>query len=378
MSEPKRIWLSPPHMGGSELKYVTEAFESNFIAPLGPMVDRFERDFSELTGMPHCVALSSGTAAIHLALRYYGIGAGDTVFASTLTFIGSITPILYQNATPVFIDSSADSWNMDVDLLAQALADAKKQNKLPKAVLPTDLYGQSCDAQAIRALCDEYGVRLIIDAAESVGAEYQGKHTGQHGHAATYSFNGNKIMTTSGGGMLASHDAKLIEVARNLSQAARDPAPHYEHTTYGYNYRMSNIVAAIGVGQLEVLKDHVERRRAINAEYRRLLENAERGITFLREASYGRSNHWLSVILIDPAKAGFDRETARLTLEKDNIEARPVWKPMHLQPLFRDARVVGGTVSERLFRDGLCLPSGSAMTMDDVQRVCAHITKLLR
>lgn len=374
MSENKRIWLSPPHMGGNELKYVQEAFESNFIAPLGPMVDRFEKEFAEFTGMPHCVALSSGTAAIHLALRHYGIGAGDTVFASTLTFIGSITPILYQNATPVLIDADATTWNMDVNLLAQALADAKKQNKLPKAVLPTDLYGQSCDAKAIRALCDEYSVKLIIDAAESVGASYHGKHTGHDGHVAAYSFNGNKVMTTGGGGMLASYDKKLIDQARNLSQAARDPAPHYEHSTYGYNYRISNVAAAIGVGQLEVLKDHVERRRAINARYRAQLGKLP-GITFLEEAAYGRSNQWLTVIRINAKTFGADRETMRIALEKDNIEARPVWKPMHLQPVFKDVRVIGGGVSEMLFSDGLCLPSGSSMTDADIDRVCAVFTK---
>ncbi len=375
MSEKPRIWLSPPHMGGSELKYVEEAFASNFIAPLGPMVDRFEQKFTEFTGIPHCVALSSGTAAIHLALRYYGVGAGDTVFASTLTFIGSVAPILYQNAKPVFIDADAASWNMDVNLLAQALADAKKKNQLPKAVLPTDLYGQSCDAQAIRALCDEYGVKLIIDAAESVGAEYQGRHTGHEGHAAAYSFNGNKIMTTSGGGMLASHDKQLIETARNLSQAAREPAPHYEHSTYGYNYRMSNITAAIGVGQLEVLPDHIARRRAFFARYRDALSTLP-GIRFMPEAAYGRSNRWLSVMLVDPDTAGTDRETIRLALEKENIESRPVWKPMHLQPVFNDAPIIGGSVSESFFRDGLCLPSGSAMSDADIDRVITQIKKL--
>ncbi len=374
MSDKPRIWLSPPHMGGNELKYVTEAFESNFIAPLGPMVDRFEKDFAELTGIPHCTAVSSGTAAIHLALRYYGIGAGDTVFASTLTFIGSITPILYQNATPVFIDADPTTWNMDVDLLAQALEDAKKQNKLPKAVLPTDLYGQSCDAGPMRELCNQYGVKLIIDAAESVGASYGGKHAGYAGDAAAFSFNGNKVMTTSGGGMLASHDKKLIDTARNLSQAARDPAPHYQHSTYGYNYRMSNIAAAIGVGQLEVLGDHVARRRAINARYRAQLGKLP-GITFLEEASDGRSNQWLTVIRIDAKAFGADREQMRLALEADNIEARPVWKPMHLQPVFKDVKTIGGSVSEALFSDGLCLPSGSAMTDADVDRVCAFFTR---
>ena len=377
MSENKRIWLSPPHMGGSELNYVAEAFESNFIAPLGPMVDRFERDFSALTGLPHCVALSSGTAAIHLALRYFGVGAGDTVFASSLTFIGSVSPILYQGATPIFIDSDPTTWNMDVNLLAQALADAKKQNTLPKVVLPTDLYGQSCDAGAIRELCDQYGVKLVIDAAESVGASYGGKHAGYAGDAAAFSFNGNKIMTTSGGGMLASHDKKLIDEARFLSQAARDPAPHYEHTTYGYNYRMSNIVAAVGVGQLEVLKDHVNRRRAINARYREMLGKLP-GITFMQEADYGRANKWLTVMLIDAAAFGTDREAVRLALETHNIESRPVWKPMHLQKLFAGARTVGGSVCERLFRDGLCLPSGSAMSDADVDRVCGLITALTK
>ncbi len=246
MTANQRIFLSPPHMSGRERTYIDEAFESNYIAPLGPMVDRFEAAFTQLTGIPHCVALSSGTAAIHLALRVLGVGPSDTVMASSLTFIGSVSPVLYQGATPIFIDADRASWTMDVNLLADALADAKKKNKLPKAVIPTDLYGQSCDASAIKKLCDAYGVALVIDAAESVGATYNGHHAGYFGDVAAFSFNGNKIITTSGGGMLASHNKKIIDEARFLSQQARDPGAHYEHSTYGYNYRMSNISAAIG------------------------------------------------------------------------------------------------------------------------------------
>lgn len=377
MSDTPRMFLSPPHLGGNEMRYVEEAFASNYIAPLGPMVDRFEQQFAEISGIPHCVALNSGTAAIHLALRGLGVGRGDTVFASSLTFIGSVAPVLYQEATPVFIDADAQSWNMDVALLAEALADAKQKGRLPKAVLPTDLYGQSCDVDAIRALCDQYGIALIVDAAESVGSTYKGKHAGYGGHAAAFSFNGNKIVTSSGGGLLASHDKKLIDEARFLSQQARDPAPHYEHHTFGYNYRMSNIVAAIGCGQLDVLGERVARRRAIFEQYKTQLSKLH-GIRFMEEAATGASNRWLSVILVDAKTFGVDRETIRLALEKENIESRPVWKPMHLQPVFKDAKVIGGGVSERLFRDGLCLPSGSAMSDADISRVCALIRGLQR
>ncbi|MFO0457437.1 MAG: DegT/DnrJ/EryC1/StrS family aminotransferase [Alphaproteobacteria bacterium] len=367
-----RIYLSPPHMSGREETYVAEAFASNFIAPLGPMVDRFEAEFSRQTGFAHCLALSSGTAAIHLALRCLGIAAGDRVYASSLTFIGSITPILFQNATPVFIDAAADSWNMDVALVAEKLAEDKKKNQLPKAILPTDLYGQSCDLDALRALADDYGIALVIDAAESVGASYKGRFAGRGAHAACYSFNGNKIITTSGGGMLASDDKALIDEARKLSQQAREPAAHYEHVTYGYNYRLSNISAAIGVGQLEVLAERVTRRRAIYDYYRTHL-GALPGLRFVPEMAYGQSNRWLSVMLVDANKFGTDRETIRLALEKENIESRPVWKPMHLQPVFKGAEIVAGEMSEALFRDGLCLPSGSAMTKTDLDRVVAAI-----
>ena len=368
MSTQGRIFLSPPHMGGNELTYVHEAFASNYIAPLGPMVERFEADFAKLSGIPHCLALSSGTAAIHLALRGLGVSRGDIVFASDLTFIGGIAPILYLGATPVFIDADEATWTMNPALLAQALSDARKLNQLPRAVLPTDLYGQSCDLNAICKVCEEFDVPLVVDAAESVGATYGQRHAGDRGVAACYSFNGNKIITTSGGGMLASHDRKFIEEARNLSQQARLPAAHYEHTTYGYNYRMSNICAAIGVGQLEVLAARVARRRAIFDYYRSFLGDLP-GISFMPEAPYGKGNRWLSVMLVDPAAFGADRETVRKALEKADIEARPVWKPMHLQPVFGKRRVVGSNVSARLFERGLCLPSGTAMDDEDLARI---------
>jgi len=370
-----RIFLSPPHMGGNELRYVEDAFASNYIAPLGPMVDRFEQKFSEISGLPYCVALTSGTAAIHLALRTLDVGPGDTVFCSDLTFIGSIAPVLYQGATPVFIDADAQSWNMDVQLLAQALAEAHAANALPKAVLVTDLYGQCADYDAIHTLCEQYGVAMVTDAAESVGASYKGQHAGNVGYAAAFSFNGNKIITSSGGGLLASHNKKIIDEARFLSQQARDPAPHYEHTTFGYNYRMSNIVAAVGCGQLDVLAERVTRRRAVFARYREKLAHLP-GVHFMEEAETGQCNRWLSVITIDPEYFGCDREKIRLALEVENIESRPVWKPMHLQPVFKDCRIIGGEVGNKLFRDGLCLPSGTAMSDADIDRICGLLAAL--
>lgn len=377
MARTERIFLSPPHMSGKELRYIEEVFSSNYIAPTGPMIDAFERDFSDYTGIPHCVALCSGTAAIHLGLRVMGIGAGDEVYAASLTFIGSIAPILYQNATPVLIDADKDSWTMDVNLLQQTLADAAKHNRLPKAVLPTDLYGQSCDITAIRAVCDMYAVPVIVDAAESVGALYQGKHAGYHAHAAAFSFNGNKIITSSGGGMLASHDKKLIDEARKLSQQARERAAHYEHVTVGYNYRMSNVVAAIGRAQLEVIEQRVARRREIAAHYKEAFAQVA-GIKFMPEMDYGRHTRWLSVVLIDAEKFGCDREQIRLALEADNIESRPLWKPMHMQPVFKDVRMIGGAVSEQSFAQGLCLPSGSSMSDAQVDKVITRIMALGR
>ena len=362
-----QIFLSPPHMGQHEREFVAQAFDSNFIAPLGPMVDAFEKEFSEYVGIEHCVALSSGTAAMHLALRHLGINPKDEVFASTLTFIGSVSPISFLGADPVFIDACRSTWNMDPNLLDNELKSCAAKGKLPKAVIPTDLYGQCSDYDEILEICNYYDVPIIIDAAESLGAEYKNRKAGAAGHASIFSFNGNKIITTSGGGMLASEDTELIEHARKLSQQAREPFPHYEHMEIGYNYRMSNILAAIGRGQLRVLDERVKRKRHIFKYYKNLLKKVS-GIKFMPEASYGKSNRWLTTILVNQDKFGANHETVRLALEKNNIESRPIWKPMHLQPVFKDCRCIGGKVAEDLFNQGLCLPSGTAMTELDIDR----------
>jgi dTDP-4-amino-4,6-dideoxygalactose transaminase len=446
-----RLFLSPPHLGDEEFVFVREAFASNYIAPLGPMVDAFESEFAEYTGIPHCLALASGTAAMHLALLELGVGPGDEVLASTHTFIGSVSPVTFLGASLAFIDSDPATWNMDSDLLSEELAECAKRGKLPKAVIPTDLYGQCCDLPRIMDLCAQYEVPVVCDSAEAMGAFYGTTGVRDHGttdyglrtkdhrkgttdhrrgttdhglrttdrqpevssqwsvvsgpspevsgltaawhhagcgaKAAVYSFNGNKIMTTSGGGMLASHDQKLIEHARKLSQQARDPAPHYEHTEIGYNYRMSNILAAIGRGQLRVLDERVAAKRRIFERYQQLLGDLP-GITFMPEAPTGRCNRWLTVILIGDESVvsgqssrsprtsnGVTPESVRLALEAENIESRPVWKPMHLQPVFRNCRVRGGAVSERLFRLGLCLPSGTAMTPSDIERVAGIVRR---
>ena len=419
-------------MSGLELEFIKDAFESNYVAPLGPMVDAFEKEFAEYVGIKHCLALSSGTAAMHLALGILGVGPGDKVFASTLTFIGSVTPISFLGAVPVFIDADRSTWNMDPDLLAEELEACSENGSLPKAVVPTDLYGQCCDLGQIVEICHGYGVPVICDSAESLGARYtlatdthgytwtskdqinktdlrpptsdHWKHAGCGARAAVFSFNGNKIITTSGGGMLVSDDAELIERAKKLSQQARDPAPHYEHSEIGYNYRMSNILAAIGQGQLRVLEERVNRKREIFDYYKKALGDLP-GIEFMPEAPYSRSNCWLTVILITPAEFGLDREKVRLALEGENIEARPVWKPMHMQPVFSPqitpvpspgatgqaqistdykggkrfpCRVVGGEVAEDLFERGLCLPSGTAMAEEDLDRVISVIHKCRR
>ncbi len=397
-----RIFLSPPHMGSEELKLIKEVFDSNYIAPLGPMVNSFEKEFAEYVGIKHCLAVSSGTAALHLALRGLHIKPGDEIFVSSFTFIASVTPVIFQGAKPVFIDCDRGTWTMDHDLLEQELEKCKTRHKLPKAIIPTDLYGQCCDYNRINRLSKKYNVPVIIDAAEAMGAYYKFdlpnkngeiklRHAGVSATAAIFSFNGNKIITTSGGGMLASDNKSLISHARHLSQQARDPYPFYEHSEIGYNYRMSNVLAAIGKGQLKVLDNRVERKRHVFDCYHSLLDGTP-GIAFMPEASYGCCNRWLTVVLIDPDIFGADRETVRSALESENIESRPVWKPMHMQPVFRidtnrersqnkatksnsayNARVVGGQVCESLFQYGLCLPSGTALSDKDIERVAKII-----
>lgn len=365
---PPRVFLSSPHMSGREEALVADAFASNWIAPLGPHVDSFQHEFARATGASHALALSSGTAALHLALLLAGVGPGDEVVVSSLTFSASVNPIRYLGATPVFVDSEGDSWNMDPSLLEEALEQRSRAGRPPKAVVPVHLYGQSADMDPILAACRRRDVAVIEDAAEALGATYKGRAPGTMGRSGIFSFNGNKIITTSGGGMLVSEDKGLIEHALKLATQARDPAPHYQHSEIGYNYRMSNVLAAIGRGQLQVLEDRVQSRRRNCAFYQEALSEVP-GIAFQPEAAWGRHTRWLTAITVDPAEFGATREALRLALEAENIEARPVWKPMHLQPVFGDSPVVGGSVSERLFDLGLCLPSGSNLTEGDLTRV---------
>ena len=363
-----QILLSTPHMGDEEFSFVKEAFDTNWIAPVGPHVDAFEKEFCELTGANAAAAVSSGTAALHLALRLLDIGPGDEVICSTLTFIASANPIVYQGAKPVFIDSDETSWNMDPNLLAETLQAKAKAGKLPKAVMLVHLYGQCADIDPIVELCEEYNIPLVEDAAEALGATYKGKVPGTFGELGIYSFNGNKIITTSGGGMLVGKDPDLISKARFLATQARDPAPHYQHSQIGYNYRLSNVLAGIGRGQLKVLEDRVAARRR-NFEFYRDAFGHLPGVEFMPEAAYGRSTRWLSCLTIDPQKFGADREQVRLSLASEKIEARPVWKPLHLQPVFAECDRIGGQVAEKLFHTGLCLPSGSNLSQADLERV---------
>lgn len=362
-----RIFLSPPHMSGQERLLVGDVFDQNYVAPAGPMIRRFEEALNDLTGFADTAALTSGTAAMHLAFRLIELQQGDEVWTSTLTFIGGVVPILYEKATPVFFDVDEKSWTLDTALLADRLERAARKGRLPKAVVPVDLYGQSCDLDEILRLCSQYDVPVIVDSAEAIGTRYKGRHAGKGALFACYSFNGNKIITTSGGGALSSDDPALVARARMLSQQAREPVPYYEHETYGYNYRLSSLCAAVGVGQLAVLGERVARRRALFDAYVAGLADLP-GISFMPEAAYGKANRWLTVINIDPA-TGLKPEPLRLALEESNIESRPVWKPMHQQPIFKDTVPVGGLISERLFETGLCLPSGSSMTAEDLARV---------
>jgi len=364
-------------MGPDERSLLLDAFDSNWIAPLGPHVDAFEREFCETVGVPHAAALSSGTEALHLALLMLGIGAMDEVLVSTLTFAASANVVAYVGATPAFIDSNRETWNMDPGLLEEELAACARRGKLPKAVIVVDLYGQCADYDPILEACARYGVPVIEDAAEALGANYKGKPAGSFGAAAVFSFNGNKIITTSGGGMFVSSDRFLVERARHLATQARDPAPHYEHSEIGYNYRMSNLLAAVGRGQLRVLRDRVSRKREIFHFYQRALGDLP-GASFMPIAVYGEPNYWLTCILVDPARFGATREEIRLALEAENIESRPLWKPMHLQPVFKDCKVRGGSVSEGIFRDGLCLPSGTALIDVELERVADIIRAACR
>ena len=366
-----RVYLSPPHRSGAELERLREALESNWIAPLGPQVDAFEAELAAATGTTHALALSSGTAALHLALVVLGIGQGDEVVCSSLTFAASANAIVYTGARPVFVDCDA-SWTLDPTLLDEALTARASAGARVRAVLAVDLYGQCCDYDSVRAVCDRHGVVLVQDAAESLGATYGGAPAGSQGAMAALSFNGNKIITTSGGGALVSDDHDALEHARKLSQQARDPMPHYEHSEIGFNYRLSNLLAAVGRAQLDVLPERVAARRRINARYRELLGDAP-GLDFMPEAATGASNCWLTCLTVEPAAFGADREQIRLALEAEDIEARPVWKPMHLQPIFASGRVFGGAISARLFERGLCLPSGSALSEDDQERVVATV-----
>src|SRR6267142_1709651 len=358
--EQKRILLSVPHMGGREEEFVHDAFASNWLSTVGPNINAFEEEFSRLIGSP-AVALSSGTAAMHLGLRLLGVGAGDEVFCPTLTFVATANPVVYLNARPVFIDCERRSWNLDPDLLREALKDRARKNRLPRAVIVVHVFGQCADMDPIIEACSEYGVPVLEDAAEALGATYKGQPAGTIAPVGVFSFNGNKIITTTGGGMLIAREAEWIHKARFWSTQARDPGLAYERSEVGYNYRMSNVLAGIGRGQLQVLKLRVERRREIAFRYRDELADLP-GLDLMPQAEYGLHTNWLSCFHVDAKKLGVDRDELIQALDDANIESRPVWKPMHLQELYRDAECYGGRVAEDLFRRGICLPSSSNMS----------------
>jgi len=367
----KKIYLCSPHMGGGEMKYVQEAFDSNWIAPLGPNVDGFERELCAATGAKHVAALSSGTAAIHLSLIMLGVGPGDYVIGQSFTFSATVNPIAYLGAIPVLVDSEPGTWNMDPELLEQAIQIANRKSQIAnvKAIIVAHLYGMPAKMRAIMEVADRYGIPVIEDAAEALGSEYMGRRVGCNSKFGILSFNGNKIITTSGGGALISDDAALIERARFLATQARDPAPHYQHSVIGYNYRMSNVVAGVGRGQLEVLDLRVRQHREFNQWYHELLKDVP-GVTFHSEPSPDfYSNFWLTCIVIDPAVAGTDREKLRLAFDAANIESRPLWKPMHLQPVFAGCPAYVNGTSEKLFDNGLCLPSGSNIDEEGRERI---------
>jgi pyridoxal phosphate-dependent aminotransferase EpsN len=370
----KRILLSVPHMGGNELRYVQEAFETNWLSTVGPNLTAFERQFSARIGLP-AVALASGTAAIHLGLRLLGVGPGDEVFCPTFTFVATANPVRYLGAEPVFLDSDCASWNLDPNLLKEALRDRAARGRLPRAVVPVHLYGQPADMDPILQVCARYEVPVLEDAAEALGGLYRGKPAGTLGQVGAFSFNGTKVITTTGGGMLVSPNQEWVAKARFWSTQARDPGIAYEHSEMGYNYRMSNVLAGIGRGQLEVLDLRVEQRRAIAFRYREAFADLP-GIELMPQAHYGLHTNWLSCFLIDEDKFGCTRDDVVCALDAANIEARPVWKPMHLQPLYAGADRYGGEVAEDLFRRGICLPSSSSLTVEEQLYVVNQVRRL--
>jgi dTDP-4-amino-4,6-dideoxygalactose transaminase len=372
-----RIYLSPPEVGAEERRMLLDAFDSNWIAPVGPDVDAFEEELAVRAGVKHAVALSSGTAALHLALLLVGVVPGDEVLVPSFTFVASATAVTYLGATPVFVDSAPTNWSIDPELVAEELTVRARQGRLPRALVTVDLYGQTADYDALGQLCQEYGIAMVEDAAEALGATYRDRPAGSFGRAGVFSFNGNKIITTSGGGMLVSDSAELIDQARHLATQAREPFPHYEHSVLGYNYRLSNLLAALGRAQLMGLDSRIDRRRAIDQGYRAALSDTP-GVEFMPIASYGEPNWWLTCIVIDPDLFGSDREQIRLALEAEDIEARPTWKPLHLQPVFEGAPTVGGDACAAVFERGLCLPTGSALSSGDQARVIEVIASLAR
>jgi len=369
-----RIYLSPPHMGENERNYLIDAFDSNWIAPLGPHVDGFEKEMAEYLGVKHAAALCSGSSALHLALIIAGIKEGDKVLCPSLTFAATANVIMYEKAQPIFVDSDPNTWVLDLAACEKAM-----QKYKPKALISVDLYGQSCDYDVITDLCEKYNVLLIEDAAEALGADYKGKKCGSFGEMGILSFNGNKIITTSGGGMLVSNNEEYVNKARFLATQAREPALHYEHKELGYNYRMSNLLAAVGRGQLQNLDNFIAKRRNIYKRYYDALSSVS-GIEFMQEADYGKSNRWLTTLTVDEKSTGISRTHIIDTLEKENIESRPVWKPMHMQPLYKDCDYITvgeEDVSGRLFENGLCLPSGSNLSEDDQNRVIDIISSTI-
>ncbi|WP_088654227.1 aminotransferase class I/II-fold pyridoxal phosphate-dependent enzyme [Geofilum rhodophaeum] len=370
----KRIYLACPHMGGQELPYICEAFAQNWIAPVGPNIEKFEQVLANYLGVKHVAALSSGSAALHLGLLLCGVQAGDEVLTATMTFAATVNPIVYLGATPVLIDSEPGTWNMDPVLLEEAILDRLVKGKLPKAIVPVHIYGMPANMEAIMAVADRYQIPVVEDATEALGSRYKGRAVGSFGRVAAFSFNGNKIITTSGGGALASDDGELIAKARFYATQARDHAPHYQHSCIGYNYRLSNVLAGIGLGQMEVLEQRVAQKRALHDFYLARFGGVP-GLQFLSEpAGDYFSNYWLTTVLIDPLVCGFGREDLRLYLESDNVESRPAWKPMHLQPVFKDCPAYINGTAEHIFDFGLCLPSATNMDADDLERVGALLS----